>query len=58
MFRTFYSKFCFADDTDCKLPDTEIGETGDCGKFATGIAFMIMYLTLRLVIRQSYNQKK
>ena len=35
------------DDTDCKLPDTEIGETGDCGKFAAGVAYMIAYLTLR-----------
>ena len=25
----------------------EIGETGDCGKFAAGIAYMIAYLTLR-----------
>ena len=63
------------DDTDCKLPDSEIGETGllkyyiiifiklypctiitlndpnispgDCGKFAAGIAYMVMYLVLR-----------
>ena len=37
------------DDTDCKQPDTEIGETGDCGKFGAGIAFMMFYLVLRLV---------
>ena len=28
----------------------EIGETGDCGKFAAGIAYMIAYLTLRLLL--------
>jgi len=38
------------DDTDCKLPDTEIGETGDCGKFAAGVAYMIAYLTLSFLI--------
>merc|ERR550534_1744112 len=38
------------DDTDCKLPDPEIGETGDCGKFAAGIAYMIAYLTLSFLI--------
>ena len=27
----------------------EIGETGDCGKFAAGIAYMIAYLTLRFL---------
>ena len=39
------------DDTDCKQPDTEIGETGDCGKFGAGIAFMMFYLVLRLVLK-------
>merc|ERR1711902_241331 len=38
------------DDTDCKLPDSEIGETGDCGKFAAGIAYMVMYLVLSFLI--------
>jgi len=35
------------DDTDCKKPDPEIGETGDCGNFGAGVAFMIAYLVLR-----------
>merc|ERR1719458_71351 len=39
-----------SNDTDCKLPDPEIGETGDCGKFAAGIAYMIAYLTLSFLI--------
>ena len=30
----------------------EIGETGDCGKFAAGIAYMIAYLTLRLLFNK------
>ena len=31
----------------------EIGETGDCGKFAAGIAYMIAYLTLRLLFNKA-----
>lgn len=56
------------DDTDCKLPDSEIGETGkynfcweheknlywlipgDCGNFASGIGYMVLYLVLSFLI--------
>ena len=35
------------DPSDCKKPDSEVGETGDCGSFAAGIGYMILYLVLR-----------
>ena len=34
------------DDTDCKVEDPEIGETGDCGKFGTGIAYCVAHLLI------------
>ena len=35
-----------ADDTDCKIEDPEIGETGDCGSWGTGIAYCVAHLLI------------
>ena len=34
------------DDSDCKIADPEIGEQGDCGNFAVGIAFCVAHLLI------------
>ena len=53
------------DDTDCKEPDPEIGENGDCGKFGAAIGYLIVYLVMSFlvivnmyiaVILENYNQ--
>merc|ERR1719350_1500143 len=38
------------DSTDCKEADPEIGENGDCGKFAAGIAYLIAYLVMSFLV--------
>merc|ERR1719454_2701971 len=50
-FKTFILLFQMATSAGWDGTLTAIfGDTGDCGKFATGIAFMIMYLTLSFLI--------
>lgn len=53
------------DDTDCKEPDDETGDTGDCGSFAAGTGYLIVYLVISFliivnmyiaVILESYSQ--
>lgn len=37
-------------EEDCKLPDTEIGETGNCGNATVGIAYLLSYLVISFLI--------
>ncbi|XP_044765573.1 sodium channel protein para isoform X3 [Coccinella septempunctata] len=37
-------------EEDCKLPDNEIGETGNCGNSTIGIAFLLSYLVISFLI--------
>ncbi|XP_063929405.1 sodium channel protein para-like isoform X7 [Zophobas morio] len=37
-------------EEDCKLPNNEIGETGNCGNSTIGIAFLLSYLVISFLI--------
>ncbi|CAG9828334.1 unnamed protein product, partial [Diabrotica balteata] len=37
-------------EEDCKQPDNEIGETGNCGNSTIGIAFLLSYLVISFLI--------
>ncbi|GJQ68184.1 para [Trypoxylus dichotomus] len=37
-------------EEDCKQPDNEIGETGNCGSSTIGIAFLLSYLVISFLI--------
>ncbi|XP_044257372.1 sodium channel protein para-like isoform X3 [Tribolium madens] len=37
-------------EEDCKPPNTEIGETGNCGNSTIGIAFLLSYLVISFLI--------
>ncbi|CAG9764376.1 unnamed protein product [Ceutorhynchus assimilis] len=37
-------------EEDCKQPDSEIGETGNCGNSTIGIAFLLSYLVISCLI--------